>query len=148
MKSKKQLPKLKVKKLVDDAKLPTRAYEGDAGYDLYASKEVTIQTNRVGKIPTGIAIEIPEGYWVKFYDRSGFFTQVQVDVGAGVIDNGYRGELIVCMFNGTTQPVRINKGEAFAQFAFHELITFEVKEVQDWNNTITERGDKGFASSD
>jgi len=137
---------LRVKKLSESATLPTQANTGDVGFDLYSDAEVTINAGHVGKVPTGIAVGIPEGYWLKFEDRSGFFTNVQLKIGAGIIDNGYTGELIVCMLNATAMPVRIAKGESFAQAILHELIEASVVEVYDLDATA--RGDKGFGSSD
>lgn len=145
--SNKKLPKLLVKRLTNDSRIPETAKEGDAGFDLYASKSVVIPTNTVGKVPTGIAIALPKGYWAKFHDRSGFFSNVQGKIGAGVIDNGYRGELIVCMYNGTNMPLRIEKGEKFAQFTLHKLEQAEITEVTEFTDS-TERGDTGFGSTD
>ena len=136
---------LKIKKLDKEAKLPTRAKVGDVGFDLYANKAVTINAGAVGKIPTGIAMGIPDGYWIKLEDRSSVFTNVQLKIGAGIIDNGYTGEIIVCMLNGTSMPITIQKTEKFAQAILFELIEADVEEVS--NLSSTERGDKGFGHS-
>lgn len=146
LKKNRQKLTLRVKRLTADATLPTRAHVGDVGFDLYANKETIINAGAVGKVSTGIAVNIPDGYWLKFEDRSGFFTGVRLKVGAGIIDNGYTGELIVCMLNATTLPIKIIKGEKFAQAILHELVEASVEEVNDLENT--ERGDKGFGSSD
>ena len=138
--------KLKTKLLTKDSKLPTKANIGDAGVDLYDNKTVTINTGVVGKIPTGIAFAIPKGYWIKLEDRGGFFTNVQLKIGAGIIDNGYTGEIIVCMLNATNRPITIEKGQAFAQAILFELIEATVEEVDSLEET--ERGGKGFGSSD
>lgn len=119
---------------------------GDVGYDLYASKTTVITTNTVGKIPTGIALQIPDGYFAKIFDRSGFFTNVGGIVGAGVIDNGYRGEIIVCLFNGTNSPITINKGEKFAQLVILPIVNFPIEEVDSLSDS--ERGEAGFGSTD
>lgn len=145
MSRKKQAGMLRVKKLNNDAVVPSQPKPGDAGYDLYASKQTTITTNRVGKVPTGIAIQIPEGYFAKIFDRSGFFTNVMGSTGAGVIDNGYRGEIIVCMYNGTDMPITINKGEKFAQMVLLPIVEFPVEEVDSLEDS--ERGDAGFGST-
>ena len=144
--SRKLKPKLKIKKLVPDAILPTRAKTGDAGYDLYASKNINITTGNVGRIPTGVALEIPKGYWAKIHDRSGFFTNVMMSTGAGVIDNGYRGEIIICAMNNTTMPIRIHKGEKIAQGVLFESVHADIIETNELNET--DRNDKGFGSSD
>lgn len=145
MSNKKKL-KLQIKLLDPEAKIPTNTKYGDAGYDLYANKNITINTGSVGKVPTGIAMKLPDGYWGKVFDRSGIFTNVMAATGAGVIDNGYRGEIIVCMLNPTTMPIRIIKGEKFAQITLHELIKADIEVVDDLEES--ERGDKGFGSSD
>jgi len=128
-----------------DARAITQPKDGDAGYDLYASKTTTIPTNSVGKIPTGISLEIPKGYFAKIFDRSGFYTNEQGATGAGVIDNGYRGEVVVCMYNGTNLPITINKGEKFAQMVLLPLNSFPAEEVDLL--TDSERGDAGFGST-
>lgn len=137
--------KLKIKKLHQDAVVPTQPDSGDAGYDLFALKETTITTGRVGKINTGIAIQIPDGYFAKIFDRSGFFTTFMGSTGAGVVDNGYRGEVIVCMMNSSNMPITIQKGQKFAQMVLLPIISFPVEETDSLDDS--ERGDAGFGST-
>ncbi len=90
----------KFKKLNQDVigiKLP--AIEGDAGYDLYAAEEVTVPAKGSASIKTGVAIQLPPGYWFEIMPKSGLATKHDISVHNGVIDNGYRGEIIVHVYN-------------------------------------------------
>lgn len=91
--------KLKFKKLLDHAILPTRATEGDAGLDLYAAESVTLHTGQIAVVSTGVAVEIPYGYVGLVHPRSGLAAKHGITVvnAPGTIDAGYRGELKVIM---------------------------------------------------
>jgi dUTP pyrophosphatase len=134
-----------VKRLSDSAKLPTKAHDTDACFDLYASKTVRVAANGVSPIPTGIAFNIPPGYFGKVYERSGLSVQRPMAVKAGVIDAGYTGEILVVVHNHGDMPEMIDAGMKLAQIAIHELPVVELVEVQDLTSTL--RGDKGFGSS-
>ncbi|MEM1634296.1 MAG: dUTP diphosphatase, partial [Nanopusillaceae archaeon] len=105
---------LKVKKLVKEAKLPERKREGDAGLDLYCIEDVIIKPKEIKLVSTGIAIEIPKGYFGLIKDRSGLATK-GLHVLAGVIDENYRGEVKVVLVNLSDEEIKIEKFSRIAQ---------------------------------
>src|SRR5208337_1931132 len=116
---------LKVKRLSPDAALPTVAHPGeDIGYDLYAAEDITISARGSAGVRTGIAIEFvpPAGGIVK--TRSGM-AKKRLMCNAGVIDAGYRGEVIVLMENLGDQPYSIHKGDKIAQLLEHPFLAGE-----------------------
>jgi dUTP pyrophosphatase len=131
--------------LSDDAIIPTRAYEYDAGWDLYCAEKLYIIPSRRRVVSTNIAISIPEGYVGLIWPRSGLAVKKGIDVFAGVIDSGYRGEIKVCLYNSSEVSLEINKGDRVAQIIFHKLPQTEMLEVDSLDDSI--RGDGGFGSS-
>jgi dUTP pyrophosphatase len=135
---------LKVKRLLPDAVLPTVAHPGeDIGYDLYSAEELTIAARGAAAVHTGIAIEfVPvAGGIVK--TRSGM-AKKRLMCNAGVIDAGYRGEIIVLMENLADEPYTIRKGDKIAQLLEHPLLAGNVAEGE-LSDAV--RGVKGFGSS-
>lgn len=139
-------PKLEVKKLVPEAVLPSRATEGSVGYDLCSIEDDVIMPNG-GKacIATGIAVGIPAGYYGRIAPRSGLAVKFGIDVGAGVIDPDYTGEVRVVLFNHGKEELYVQKGYRIAQLILEKVLTPEVVEVNELSQT--ERGDGGFGSS-
>ena len=140
---------MKIKLLSNLATVPTRGSEYAAGYDLYAAVPETtiIPANSVEKIPTDIAIEIPEGFAGLILARSGLATKEGLRPAncVGVIDADYRGEWIVALHNDSTETQIIRHGDRIAQAMILPVLptTFEqVEELPD-----TERGVGGFGSS-
>jgi len=136
--------KLKVKKLVENAKLPERKREGDAGLDLYCIEDVEILPNEIKLVSTGIAIEIPKGYFGLIKDRSGLASK-GLHVLAGVVDENYRGEVKVVMINLGKEKIKLEKFSRIAQLIIIPYAKVEVEEVEGLSET--ERGEKGFGSS-
>jgi dUTP pyrophosphatase len=135
---------LKVKRLSPDAVLPTVAHPGeDIGYDLYSAEELTIPARAAAGVHTGIAIEfVPvAGGIVK--TRSGL-AKKRLMCNAGVIDAGYRGEVIVLMENLGDESYAIHKGDKIAQLLEHPFLAGEVAEAE---LSAAARGAKGFGSS-
>ena len=93
------IPKLKVKKLSEKAFLPTKGSAHAAGYDLYSIEALTIPAHDKKLIPTGISIAFPHGNYARIAPRSGLACKNFIDVGAGVVDSDYRGEVKVLLFN-------------------------------------------------
>lgn len=136
---------VKAKKLHPDAKLPTQAYEGDAGWDLYALEDATVNPRSVTEIRTGVAFEIPYGYQMQVHTRSSFGKK-GLKVHLGIIDAGYRGEVTAWItFNKTEGFYQIKKGDRIAQIVFAPVIPVKVTEVKNLNES--ERGTKGHGSS-
>jgi dUTP pyrophosphatase len=140
--------RLSVRRLDDRALLPTRAYPGDAGLDLYALDEVTLAPGERASIGTGIGIEIPDGQAGLVLPRSGLASRHGIALvnAPGLIDSGYRGEIRVLLLNtDLEQPFTVVAGERIAQLV---LVRVEVPEVVEVDTLATsERGAGGFGSS-
>jgi len=135
---------LKVKKLKGNAKLPERKTEGAAGLDLYSAEDVEINPGEIKIIGTGIAVEIPKGYFGLIKDRSGFASK-GLHTLAGVIDEDYRGEIKIVLVNLGKEKIKIEKGTRIAQLIIIPYLKVTVKEVEELSET--ERGNKGFGST-
>jgi dUTP pyrophosphatase len=136
---------LKVKKLHPDALLPSRKRAGDAGLDLYSVEEVLLNPGEWKAVPTGVAVEIPEGYFGLIKDRSGLALKHAVHCLAGVVDENYRGEIKVVLINLGDKPVRLEKGSRVAQMVLVPYLKTQVVEVEELSHT--ERGRQGFGST-
>jgi dUTP pyrophosphatase len=130
----------------DLATAPTRAYDGDAGIDLYASRDIKILGRSTKRVHTDIAFEIPKGYYGQIFDRSGLGGRAEIFVKCGVIDSGYRGEVLVTFGNNSNYPYQIKKGDKIAQMVILPVPEFELARVS--NLKKSEREDKGFGSTD
>jgi len=137
---------VKIKKVNKDAKIPHYATHGDAGADLFATDDARLIPNVPRAIPTGVALEIPEGHVAYVNPRSGLALKgVTVLNAPGTIDSGYRGEVKAILINHGEYDYFIRKGDKIAQLVFHKFneVFFEpVDELSD-----SERGSGGFGSS-
>ena len=138
-------PVLKSKKLHKDAILPTRAHKTDAGYDLYALENTTVCQNTHQLVKTGISLEIPEGYAGLIWPRSGLSYKYGLDVFAGVIDSGYRGDVGVILYNSHSSVYNVEAGDRIAQILFQKVENFQLIEVNSLDDA--HRGDGGFGST-
>ena len=139
---------LRVRRLEPDARLPSRAYPGDAGLDLYALEPATLAPGERAAIRTGIAVEIPEGQAGLVLPRSGLARRHGISVvnAPGLIDAGYRGEVQVLLLNtDRSEPFVLAPGDRIAQLVLVSVHTPEVVEVDEL--ALTERGAGGFGSS-
>jgi len=135
---------LKVKKLLPDAVLPTVAHPGeDIGYDLYSAEDITLPARGRAGVHTGIAIEFAPVAGGIVKTRSGM-AKKRLMCNAGVIDAGYRGEIIVLMENLGDEPYTIRRGDKIAQLLEHPFLAGEVVEEE---LSEAARGAKGFGSS-
>jgi dUTP pyrophosphatase len=135
---------LKVKRLSPDAVLPTVAHPGeDIGYDLYSAEDLTIPARGAAGVHTGVAIEFVPAAGGIVKTRSGL-AKKRLMCNAGVIDAGYRGEIIVLMENLGDEPYTVRKGDKIAQLLEHPFLAGEVSEGE---LSEAARGDKGFGSS-
>ena len=138
---------MQVKKLVENAIIPTRNNSTDAGLDLYSTEEVILKPGTVTKVKTGIAVSLPANSVGLIWDRSGNGSK-GIKVFGGVIDEEYRGEIIVCLGNMNTferEWIKLPAGSKIAQLLIQPIIR-PVIEISD-ELSITNRGDKGFGSS-
>jgi dUTP pyrophosphatase len=134
---------LKVKRLSLDAILPTVAHPGeDIGYDLYSAEELTIPAHGAAAVHTGIAIEFVPAAGGIVKTRSGL-AKKRLLCNAGVIDAGYRGEIIVLMENLGEEASTIRKGDKIAQLLEHPFLAGEVTESE---LSEAARGARGFGS--
>lgn len=141
--------KINLKRLTGTAIIPTRQHEGDAGYDLYADmhKPITIEPHTTKMIHTGIAVEIPDGYFGAVFARSGLASKQGLRPAncTGVCDSRYRGEYMVALHNDSIAARIINPGDRIAQLVVMPYLNFEFNEVGELSDT--ERGDGGFGST-
>lgn len=136
---------IRFKRLESDAKIPDQAYEGDAGFDLYAAEDVELKHAERKKVRTGIAMAIPEGHVGLIWDKSSVGINRGVTTLGGVIDSGYRGEITVGIVNLSGEKQIFQKGDKLAQILIQKYECFALQEVDRLNET--ERGAKGFGSS-
>lgn len=149
--TKKDPPKLSVKilKLDENAALPVKANESDAGYDLFSTQNMVIQSMTRSAISTSLAIILPEGYYGRIAPRSGLAVNRGIDVLAGVIDSGYRGEIKVVLMNLGTENFYVRKGDKIAQIILEKCYSIKFREVtkEEFSSQKSERGKGGFGSS-
>lgn len=141
---------LKIKKVRENAKLPTRATSGSAGMDLYAciDEPITLKKGDKAVIPTGIAIGLDNPHYAAFiYARSGLAIKHGIGLlnSVGVIDSDYRGEICVGIIKQTDPEYTIEPFERIAQMVIEPVELPEIVEVQDLDNT--DRGAGGFGST-
>jgi dUTP pyrophosphatase len=139
---------LRVRRLDRQAKLPTRAYPGDAGLDLYALETAVLEPGQRLSVPTGIAVEIPDGQAGLVLPRSGLAARFGIALvnAPGLIDAGYRGEVRVLLLNtDRDSSVTIDAGDRIAQLVLVRVQTPDVLEVEALE--LSERGAGGFGSS-
>lgn len=138
---------VQLKKLRDDATVPTRGSEKAAGYDLYSAEELKVAPGETVKVGTGIAVAIPDGNFGGIYARSGLATKEGLRPAncVGVIDSDYRGEIIVALHNDSAVERLIEKGERIAQLVIQPYLSVEFETVDELDET--ERGDGGFGHS-
>jgi dUTP pyrophosphatase len=139
---------LKVRRLDGRARLPTRAYPGDAGLDLYALEDAALDPGERASVRTGIAVEIPEGEAGLVLPRSGLAARHGIALvnAPGLIDAGYRGEVVVLLLNTDRDSAfTITAGDRIAQLVLVKVQTPEVVEVEEL--AVSERGAGGFGSS-
>jgi dUTP pyrophosphatase len=123
--------RLRVKKLDSAAKLPTKAHAGDLGYDLYANDIVHIYPGETRLVKTGVAVQFPEGWGGIIKDRSSVATKRNLFTVAGVIDNGYIGEINVAFHNAGKNVQAFVPGDKIAQLVLTETTDFVVEEVSE-----------------
>ncbi|KAL1348633.1 deoxyuridine 5'-triphosphate nucleotidohydrolase [Arachis hypogaea] len=136
---------LRVKKLSDNAVLPSRASPLSAGYDLSSAVETKIPARGKALVATDLSISIPEGTYARIAPRSGLALKHSIDVGAGVIDADYRGPVGVILFNHSDVDFEVKVGDRVAQLILEKIVTPDVVEVEDLDSTV--RGEGGFGST-
>lgn len=136
---------LKIKKLRDDAKLPSYAHHGDAGFDLYIPDDLTIEPGARLSIPLGLAMEIPDGHTGLLLDKSGLSHKHGLKSFGGVIDAGYRGEFHVGIMNLSDKAYSFSKGDKIIQMLIMPVVHADIVEAGELSES--QRGTGAFGSS-
>lgn len=138
---------LRVKRVNPDAPLPKYAKPGDAGLDLCSMETVEIPPQGIAKVSSGIRVAIPDGYYGALVPRSGMATKRGITLvnTPGTIDAGYRGDVIIPLYNASTETQVVEAGERVCQLIAVRCAALEVTEVDELDET--DRGDTGFGSS-
>lgn len=139
---------LKIKKISENAVIPSYGSASAAGADLYsAEEEIVIKPGETKLVHTGLAMEIPEGYVGLIYARSGIATKRGLAPAnkVGVIDSDYRGEIMVSIYNHSSETQTIAAGERVAQIVITPYLTVNFVESEELDDTL--RGSGGFGST-
>lgn len=124
--------------------IPKKAHADDACYDVYSSIDITVPANSCAIVPTGLCMDIPNGFEVVFRGRSGMAAKHSVFAHMGTIDTGYIDECKVILYNLSNIPYKISRGDRIAQFKLQIVLPTELVPVEDFN-TASRGG--GFGSS-
>lgn len=140
--------RVRVRRLDPDLPLPSYARPGDAGLDLLSAEDVSLKPGERTAIPTGLAVEIPEGHAGFVHARSGRALREGLALvnAPGLIDSGYRGEIKVIVVNlDPADVVHVRRGDKIAQLVVQPVVSVELEEVGDLE--ASERGAGGFGST-
>lgn len=144
---------IQFQKLILGAFIPQRAHKTDAGYDLLSPLAYVIQPGSNCLVKTGVAVRLPNppieglGVYGRVAERSGLSLKKMINVGGGVIDNTYTGDLGVILFNNGTEPFKIERGDKIAQLIVEVCMFPKSEEVTDIYGSVSERGHHGFGST-
>ena len=145
--------KLLIKRLTEDAKIPKYGSQYAAGMDVCSNVDVEVAPNNRRLIGTGICVQWrgldAENYYLRVAPRSGLSVKSSIDIGAGVIDYDYTGEIFVCFINNSSDTYKIQKGDKIAQLILTRIERVDAfsEDEEDWNIIQTERGVGGFGST-
>ena len=133
------------KLLTESAQMPFKAHRTDAGFDLFADEDAWVFAKQRQTIKTGISFDMPENMAGLIWPRSGLSVKKGIDVLAGVVDSGYRGEIMVCLYNTSDEDVEINNGDRIAQIIFQEVPEVGITVTDSLGSS--QRGSDGFGST-
>ncbi|XP_030312745.1 deoxyuridine 5'-triphosphate nucleotidohydrolase, mitochondrial isoform X1 [Calypte anna] len=139
------IARLRFAKLSENATAPSRGSARAAGYDLYSAYDCVIPPMEKAVVKTDLQIALPSGCYGRVAPRSGLAAKHFIDVGAGVIDEDYRGNVGVVLFNFGKETFEVKKGDRIAQLICERIYYPELEEVQALDDT--ERGEGGFGST-
>ena len=143
------MAKVNIKKLNENAVIPTYGSDFAAGADLYAcnTEKIVIPAHKTVLVPTGVAMEIPEGYWGGIFARSGLSAKEGLRPAncVGVVDADYRGPVCVALHNDGEVVRTVTPGQKIAQLVVVPFLTVEFDEVEELSDTV--RGVGGFGST-
>ena len=136
---------VRIKRVNKNATLPVKGTSGAARYDLAAAEAAVVPAHGKCLVKTGLAMALPPGCYGRIAPRSGLAFKKFIDVGAGVIDADYRGEVGAVLFNFGNEDFVVNMGDRIAQLIFEKIKTPAIKEADDLEGT--DRGAKGYGST-
>ncbi len=131
----------------DAVPMPKYDIAGDAGFGLYVSERLTVNSMERASINTGFKMEIPAGCVGIIYERSGLSFKHGIITYGNVIDSGYRGEVHVGVFNLGRKPYTFEPGHKVAQMVIHDYEEINFKEVRDGKLAKSDRGERRFGST-
>lgn len=140
------MPVLKYFKCNVNAKSPTKANKSDAGLDIYSCENVVLESKQQHLFKTGLKFLIPDGYKLVVFSKSGLALKKRISHRAGLIDNGYTGELGLIIVNESDVPVQFDIGSPIAQIVLERDEKYEVEEMFE-EPRKEERNENGFGSS-
>lgn len=140
-----QKPILKFKLLSVDARLPSYAHATDAGFDIYTTDSVSLAPGTLHVFKTGLSSEIPLGWYVQLFDKSGLAAKFGFKTLGGVIDSGYRGEWGVIGVNMGNGNMQVEAGDKIAQGILLPVTQAEIVKAEELVGA--DRGEKGFGST-
>jgi len=135
--------KLKIKKILKDAKLPTHGHPGDAGVDLYSLEDVVFLAGHQERVRTGLAMEIPEGHVGLIWDKSRISFNLGLKIMGGVVDASYRGEIIMNLLNTSNKEVLLPREYKVAQMLVQRFEHCDIIEVAELSETVRGEGREG-----
>ena len=141
-----EYPALKIQLLSEDAKMPTRGTSGSSGLDVYTPKDIIIEPWKDILVPLDLRFEIPYGWDLSVYNKSGISTKLKLFKGAELIDSDYRGNCHIHLFNFSDNTIKFNKGDKIAQLVMREVWMGDLEQVEDIS-TNTNRAEGGFGST-
>tara|TARA_B100000029_G_scaffold290842_1_gene284420 strand:+ start:177 stop:611 length:435 start_codon:yes stop_codon:yes gene_type:complete len=138
---------IKIKLLNENAILPEKQHDSDAGYDLFSIEEVVLKPNEINKVKTGIALQIPTNYGGLVLPRSGLSSKHGISLinTPGLIDSGYRGELLIPLINHSINEYKVDRHERIAQLILIESPQVNIELTSDLDES--DRESKGFGST-
>lgn len=139
-------PTLKVQRLTENAYLPVRGTPGSSGLDVFSPIDTEVPARGDVLIPLDLRFEIPLGWDLSVYNKSGVATKLKLNKGAELIDSDYRGTVHIHLFNNSDNAVKISKGQKISQLVMREVWMGDVEESENIS-TETERGQGGFGST-
>jgi len=136
---------LQVAKLSENATIPTRGSPSAAGYDLYSAEDVTVPAHGKALVKTDVQVKVPSGTYGRIAPRSGLAWKNHIDIGAGVVDEDYRGNVGVVMFNHAACEFVVKKGDRVAQLICEKISYPDIAVLDSLDDTV--RGEGGFGST-
>ncbi|XP_049767619.1 deoxyuridine 5'-triphosphate nucleotidohydrolase-like [Schistocerca cancellata] len=136
---------LKFVKLTENAFSPIKLSPKSAGYDLRSAYDLCVPPHGKELVKIDIKVQLPEGCYGRIAPRSGIALNYHIDIGAGVIDEDYRGNIGVVLFNHSDKEFVVKRGDRIAQLICEQILYPELEEVQELDDT--ERGSMGLGST-